>query len=585
MQQQFVRGGEEAKGGITIQLTASYLLAGAVELLLLHWLGTFSLAPAITIILALTCSVGIGSLATANIKYRLFMLYLALTRLADGETVELTPTFWHWPLRHLFRSLSDLSQREESAHRYHQQLLQQASEAAAVEERNRLARELHDSIKQQLFSIRMSAIAANAHVQGSQDQIKTQRAIEDIQNSANEAQVEMQALLQQLRSVALEHTTLTEAVHTQAMALEYRSGAQVAVDIAELPAIDRCPLSMQEAIFRIIQEGLANIARHARAKQVLCTIESDEDNLFVMIHDDGQGFDLQKAKKGMGLVNIQERAQHLHGTARIESAVGKGTTIQVQVPLLLSPEARQLNEQQEFVVQRAIERVHGGLQIRSTIAIFAMVLLAADQVMFAANTNYQAQKLCGLLLIVCFSLMFYGLISAHLAIIRAQLYYGKEDKRMQSFHFHEHLGWIGFLRLLMIVSWHVVFWGLTLLVGAHWWQIGISLLVMMVLFLALYLYEYQQFQQAQDRFYGSLSMHALNAEIKQRWASVRWRIIICLCLGAPLLLQNTLASALGSSFWRWLAYYILFILFTLCLGVAIDLRQIRHWRQGTMARK
>ena len=346
----------------------------------------------------------------------------------------------------------------------------------------------------------------------------------------------MQALLQQLRSTALEHTTLLEAVQTQALALEYRSGVQTEIKLATLPATDRCPTKMQEAIFRIIQEGFANIARHARAHHVQCTIETDEKNLLLTIHDDGQGFDPQAAQKGMGLANIQERTHSLNGTAQIESEVGKGTTLQVQIPLLLPLELRQQNEQQELVLKKTIERIHEGLQIRATLATVALTLLTIDLALFVTNAQVQAKELCQILLGACFLFMLYGLISAHLAIARARLSYEENNPQICGFHFHEYLGWISFIRVLIITLWHVVFWQLLLLARIPPWQIVIGFSIFTMTLLLLYIYVYRIFQRSQNNFYNLLSLNALKAELKQRQLSIRWRIIIFLGLAAPFLI-------------------------------------------------
>lgn len=94
----------------------------------------------------------------------------------------------------------------------------------------------------------MSAIAAQVHIE--ENTAKAREALADIQQNATEAQVEMQALLQQLRPSALEHTSFAEAVRIQAQALEYRSGARVRIELEEFPASDRCPPARQEAVFR-----------------------------------------------------------------------------------------------------------------------------------------------------------------------------------------------------------------------------------------------------------------------------------------------------------------------------------------------
>ena len=143
--------------------------------------------------LALACSVGVGLLTTANIPYAVFLLHLTLIRIAEGRSGNVPQARWLWSLNALFGALvqvnlriDELFQRERLAEQYREQLLQQASERAATEERNHLARDLHDSIKQQIFSIRMSAIAAKGHMQAGV--AKAQDALEDILRSTNEAQ-------------------------------------------------------------------------------------------------------------------------------------------------------------------------------------------------------------------------------------------------------------------------------------------------------------------------------------------------------------------------------------------------------------
>ena len=270
MQRQNIITHTEVSTTVAAQLAGSSLLAGGAALIVFYWLHSVGFTLMFASIFALAGSVGVGLLATANLQYGMFLLCLSLTRIAEGRSASVQQSFWLWPLRALFQALAktslkidEISQRERLANEYYEQLLQQTSQAAAAEERNHLARDLHDSIKQQIFSIRMSAIAAKGHMQIGVT--KAQEALEDILKSTNEAQVEMQALLQQLRSAPLENMSLAEAIQTQAQALEYRSGALVSVEAADLPAGNCCPPHMQEALFRIVQEAFANIARHARA--------------------------------------------------------------------------------------------------------------------------------------------------------------------------------------------------------------------------------------------------------------------------------------------------------------------------------
>ena len=143
-------------------------------------------------------------------------------------------------------------------------LLQQIGEAAAQEERNRLARDLHDSIKQQLFSINVGTAAAQERWE--RDPEGARKALADVRRSAREAMVEMQAMLHQLRPEALGTAGLIEALREQCEALGYRSGAEVALEIGEPVPDDRMPPGAQDTLFRIGQEMLANVARHARAR-------------------------------------------------------------------------------------------------------------------------------------------------------------------------------------------------------------------------------------------------------------------------------------------------------------------------------
>jgi signal transduction histidine kinase/ribosomal protein L37E len=237
-----------------------------------------------------------------------------------------------------------LTIREREVRTLRESLLARTHDAAIQQERHRLARELHDSIKQQIFSIGMSAAAAKARwdtdPQGAQD------ALDDVRRNAQEAMIEMNALLQQLSPTPLEKVGLVQALRDQCEALGYRTDAEVTVEFGELPDDDRLPTGAQESIFRIAQETFSNIARHARADHVRLYLghrpveanapagRRDADGpLTLEIQDDGQGFEVDAVAGGMGLENIRQRVRALGGKLAIESAPGKGTTLCVTVPL------------------------------------------------------------------------------------------------------------------------------------------------------------------------------------------------------------------------------------------------------------
>ncbi len=232
--------------------------------------------------------------------------------------------------------------REREVRSLRESLLAQTQDAAIQQERNRLARELHDSIKQQIFSINISAAAAQARWES--DPQGTQAALGDVRRSAQEVMVEMNALLQQLSPVPLEKVGLRQALRDQCEALGYRTGAEVVAEFGELPDDDWLPPGAQESLFRIAQEALSNVARHARAGQVRLYLGQREAGgpLVLEIQDDGQGFDAGADHGGMGLDNVRQRVQVLGGELEIDSAPGEGTRpgggtrLQVSVPLLSS---------------------------------------------------------------------------------------------------------------------------------------------------------------------------------------------------------------------------------------------------------
>ena len=211
-------------------------------------------------------------------------------------------------------------------------LLRQIGEAAAQEERNRLARDLHDSIKQQLFSINVGTAAAQERWE--RDPEGARGMLADVRRSAKEAMVEMQALLHQLRPQAFGSIQgLVEALREQGEAFGYRSGAQVTVALGpEIPE-ERMPPDAPEALFRMAQEALANAARHGRARHIRLWLGREHDTVLLRVDDDGQGFAPGMENRGMGLRNLRERAESLHGTLEIASAPAAGTRLAVRIPL------------------------------------------------------------------------------------------------------------------------------------------------------------------------------------------------------------------------------------------------------------
>jgi signal transduction histidine kinase len=212
---------------------------------------------------------------------------------------------------------------------------QQIHEAAAQAERNRLARELHDSIKQQLFSINVNAATVQARWEN--DEVGARSALEAVRGSVREAMAEMEAMLQNLRPAPIETVGLVEAVRQQCESLQYRTGANVTAEIGELPTNQELLPGAQDTIFRIAQEALTNIARHARATNVRVRLhrqmQGEDEALWLKIEDDGSGFAISHAA-GMGLNNIRSRVLEIGGSLQLDSREGEGTSLTVRVPLV-----------------------------------------------------------------------------------------------------------------------------------------------------------------------------------------------------------------------------------------------------------
>jgi signal transduction histidine kinase len=210
------------------------------------------------------------------------------------------------------------------------------SEAAGREERNRLARDLHDSIKQQLFAIQTAA--ATAQTRFEPDPEGARGAIAQVRASAREAMTEMEVMLDQLRAAPLENTGLVEALKRQCEAVGFRTGVKVTFTLGKLPPDAALPPGAQQAIFRVAQEALSNVARHARAARLQVTVASVEGSLKLSVEDDGAGFDPEGPAAGMGIRNMRERAAEFDGAFELASSPGGGTRLDVAIPFT-SPSA------------------------------------------------------------------------------------------------------------------------------------------------------------------------------------------------------------------------------------------------------
>ncbi len=218
----------------------------------------------------------------------------------------------------------DITDRE----RLERDLRRQAGELASSQERAHLARELHDSVTQALFS--MTLITRSTELLVDRDVTAAKEKLGSLRDLQREALAEMRALIFELRPGNLESDGLLPALRTHAAALQGRIGLPIVVTSN---LTDRLPLSLEEVLYRISQEALHNVVKHAAARQVELTVERRGASVVLRIKDDGKGFDAAAVPDGhLGLAGMRARAEKIGATFVVDSRPGGGTTIEVGVP-------------------------------------------------------------------------------------------------------------------------------------------------------------------------------------------------------------------------------------------------------------
>ena len=203
-----------------------------------------------------------------------------------------------------------------------------AQDTAALEERQRLARELHDSVSQALYGIILGTDAARTLLD--RDPGRITEPLEYVLSLAKAGLAEMRALIFELRPESLATEGLIAALEKQAALVQARHKIAVHVSLCDEPD---APLEVKEALYRIAQEALNNTVKHAQAERVELHLEQNADEILLEVRDDGGGFDPESSFPGhLGLKSMRERVAHLGGTLRIESAPGEGTRIRAQIP-------------------------------------------------------------------------------------------------------------------------------------------------------------------------------------------------------------------------------------------------------------
>lgn len=202
------------------------------------------------------------------------------------------------------------------------------------QERTRLARELHDSVSQQLFAASMMMSAINETKQESENENDREaKQLKMVEEMIHQSQLEMRALLLHLRPAALKNKSLKEGIEELLIELSQKVTMDIKWKVEAFP-LDK---GVEDHLFRILQESVSNTLRHSKASSLEVLMIKRDDLVILRIVDDGVGFEVDETKAGSyGMQNMHERAVEVGGTLKVVSVKNKGTRLEVKVPVMIN---------------------------------------------------------------------------------------------------------------------------------------------------------------------------------------------------------------------------------------------------------
>jgi len=210
---------------------------------------------------------------------------------------------------------------------------EQVEDLTAVNERNRLARELHDSVTQTIFSMTLITRSALILLDREPDQVPEK--LSQLQELAQNALKELRALVTQLRPISISEDGLFPVLEKHLEELKQRN--EINISLEEKTGSLLLDAQQQQEVFRIVQEALNNIIKHARAQNAQIIFEQADNLLTILVSDDGQGFELKSPSIQdhfhFGLESMRQRAEELNGKIKVESELGLGTKVICTIPL------------------------------------------------------------------------------------------------------------------------------------------------------------------------------------------------------------------------------------------------------------
>ena len=290
-------------------------------------LGTYTTFFWVISLLMLLVSLPVGALfgwlASRGLRKRLGSLSAATQAWSKGD-------FSVAPRDRSGDELGELTRNLDSMAEQLQALLQTRDELVRVEERNRLARDLHDTVKQQTYAARMQLSAARNLVES--DPPAAAQHLESALQLNRETQQELTQIIDELRPAALDGKGLVQALREYAARWQQHTGTEVATTISDERPL---PLDVEQALYRVAQEALANVARHAEADSVGISLSMAPDRAVLVVADNGRGFEpAAVSASSLGLASMKQRIESIGGTLKVESTLAAGTSVIAEVQLV-----------------------------------------------------------------------------------------------------------------------------------------------------------------------------------------------------------------------------------------------------------
>ncbi|MGM9927068.1 MAG: sensor histidine kinase [Bacillus sp. (in: firmicutes)] len=314
-----------------------FLFAFPVSHISILWKKEIWEVPFIIVVPALSVFMGaiIGGVTGYYWRQQLAIIGQDLRQLELGKPIVLKDSKVSSDMANVYEKMHTLQQHMSEQIALSQKLANERAEVQekriqeiVSQERNRLARELHDSVSQQLFAASMLMSAINENPLGNELQNKQLKLVEGM---IHQSQLEMRALLLHLRPVPLKGKSLKEGVEELLVELVQKVPMNISWKVEDVQ-MDK---GVEDQLFRILQESISNTLRHAQAQSLEVHLVEREGMIIMIVSDNGVGFDVNESSAGSyGLQNMHERALEVGGTLKIVSVKNKGTRLEVKVPVI-----------------------------------------------------------------------------------------------------------------------------------------------------------------------------------------------------------------------------------------------------------